>query len=74
MKKILEAFKWFCTFIAIATVTIITVFGVKDHIASDTSSLCFGYALMFFTLVAGLYWAYYCLEKAFGKPKKKEAE
>lgn len=60
--KIFKAFMWFSTTVAISSVTMISVFFMKDHLVDDVFSFWAGMVFIFFIMVAGIYWAYQCLE------------
>ena len=66
MKKILEAFKWFCTMFAIASVAVVSVGNLWDKSVGNTDAVVFACIFGLLTFCATLYWATYCIGRMFG--------
>ena len=54
---------WFSTVVAISAITVVAVFVMKDRAVDDGFSVGAGTFIIFFTIVAGLYWGSKCLDK-----------
>lgn len=74
MRKIIEAFIWFSTVVAICAVTVVAIFVMREYAPEDGFSVWAGAFIMLLTIVAGLYWGSICLGKTAEAFKESQEE
>jgi len=74
MKKILEAFKWFCTMFAIASVAVVSVGSLWDKSVGNMVEVVFACIFGLLTFIAAFSWVTYCIDRMVEVFSKKEED